>query len=84
MPFDIVDMEVITDSSESKVEELLGCERNGRGNLENTFKMWERKERKSRGRKESSCKGEMRCGGKARGRRGRFDTERKESEGEIV
>jgi len=36
------------------------------------------------GRKESGCKGEIRCGGKARGRRGRFDTERKESEGEIV
>lgn len=77
-------MEVITDSSESKVEELLRCEWNGRSNLKDTFKVWERKERKSGGRKESGCKGEIRCGGKARGRRGRFDTERKESEGEIV
>ena len=46
--------------------------------------MWERKERKSGVRKDSGCKGEMRYGGKARARRGRFDTERKESEGEIV
>ena len=45
--------------------------------------MWERKERKSGGRKESGCKGEIRCGGKARGRRGRIDTERKESEGRL-
>lgn len=69
---DLVGVEVIADFSESKVEELLGCGKYGRSNLENAFK-------------KSGCKWEEWDASVKHGEEGkRFDMERKETEGETV